>query len=77
MTPESIQAYVLFLYSVFFLGLALVLWRVKIKKSYDLTEYNPCPSYLKMRWETSKLLDSREFSELKNSMFEVLTLEMR
>ena len=77
MTPERIQGYVLWTYSVFFLGLALVLWRVKKKKSSELTQYTPCPSYLKMRCETSKLFDSREFLDLKKSKFEELTLEMR
>jgi len=47
MPPEVIQGYILLVYSILFLGLALLLGILKRKRSTTLTEQGPCSVYLR------------------------------
>ena len=77
MAPEIFHSYVLFVYSLFFFGLALLLWRKKRRRLHALNNHNPCATYLRMRFETARLFDCKKDSSSSQSKFEALTLEMR
>ena len=76
MAPEDFQVYILFIYSFLFLGLAVFFWSKKLKRSRALIKNKPCSLYLRMRFETSKLFDSKN-NELALSEFASLVLKIR
>jgi hypothetical protein len=63
MNPELFQSIVLFVYSVLFFSIALIMWRKKRKRSHALGNHFPCASYLSMRFETARLFDTKEHSQ--------------
>ena len=63
MNPELFQSLVLFVYSVIFFSIALIMWRKKRKRSHALENLFPCATYLRMRFETARILDTKEHSQ--------------
>ena len=76
MPPEVIQGYILLVYSILFLGLALLLGILKRKRSTTLTEQGPCSVYLRMRCEVAKAFDKRDLNA-KWSKFDEIKIELR
>ena len=76
MPPESIQGYILLAYSIFFLGLALLLGIVKRRRARAWSTQGPCSAYLRMRCEVAKLFNKRNVGT-DMSKFDEIKIELR
>ena len=72
--PELFQSCALFVYTVLFFIIGLIMKRKKRNRLHALKNHFPCAIYLKMRFETAKLFDRKEHSQSK---FGALTLDLR
>ena len=63
MNPELFQSLALFVYSVLFFSIGLIMWRKKRKRSHALGNHFPCATYLRMRFETARLFETKEHSQ--------------
>ena len=78
MPPEICQYYTFFTYSLIFFCIALVIWRMKKKRSNALKKHKPSAVYLRMRFETAKWFDSIVSSSKDlMSIFNRLKLKIR
>ena len=74
MNPELFQSCALFVYSLSFSLIGLILWKKRQKREHALENHFPCAIYLRMRFETAKLFDTKEHSVSK---FGALRLDIR